>query len=170
MSESKKDHRLEDIMMYAQGSLDDQERAELEEHLRGCPECQASLEEVQRFLPALQKALVPDEPSAEELLAWAKARMLEKARAKEAQPAGFFTRMRVAVVGFGLAAASAIVIALQTLVGPGTTPSMAHSEGDAGANRGYVAAPHGPEPEVGPDAGPDAGLEESKDKKGGEIK
>jgi hypothetical protein len=87
---------------------------------------------------------------------------------KEAQPAGFFTRMRVALVGFGLAAASAAAIFVQSLLGPAGAPVMAHSGADAGAGKGYVAAPHRPQPET-PDAGPDAGLGEAGER-GGEIK
>jgi len=158
MSDVAKEHRLEDIMLYKQGALTDAERAELEEHIRGCAECQATLETVTRFLPQLQQALVPDEPSAEELLAWAKAQMREK----QAQPAGFFTRMRVALLGFGLATATAIAIAVEALL-PGATPLMAHSDVDAGARGGIVAAPHRPEPES-----VDGGMDGGTDEKGGE--
>jgi len=161
MSDVAKDHRMEDIMLYKQGSLTDAERVELEEHLRGCPECQATLEEVTAFLPLLQKALVPDEPSAEELLAWAKGQMRAQELAKAAQPAGFFTRMRVALVGFGLAAASTIFIVVQTLLRPMGPAMVAHSGVDAGARArgGIVAAPHRPEPES-VDAGMDGGVDE----------
>ncbi len=159
MSDVAKDHRLEDIMLYKQGSLTDEERAELEEHLRGCAECQATLEEVTRFLPALQKALVPDEPSAEELLAWGKAQMRARKLAQDAQPARFFTRMRVAVVGFALAGASAIFIAVQALLQPMGPAMVVQSGEDAGSGGRVLSAPRPPHkhrPDV--DAGMDAGT------------
>ena len=165
MSDMKKDHRLEDIMMYAEGALTPEERVELEEHMRGCPECQATLETVKQFLPALQKALVPDEQSPEELLAWAKAQLREEERG-EKRPAGFFTRMRFAMVGFALAGVAAIVIAIEALL-PSLEPALvAKSGADAGATAhgGYVAAPRRPGWDAVSDAGSvrdggeDAGL------------
>jgi len=146
MTDVKKDHREEDIIMYEEGFLDAKERAELEEHMRGCPECQATLESVRLFLPALQKALIPEEQSPEELLAWAKAEMRKEEREEEKRPAGFFTRMRLTIVGFALAGAAAIVIAIEALL-PSLEPALvAHSGEDAGARAhgGIVSAPHRP--------------------------
>lgn len=159
MSDVKKDHRLEDILLYKQGLLEGEELVELEQHLPGCAECQATLETVGQFLPAMREALKPRELPAEVMLARAKAAM----RAKKEKPAGFFTRMRVAFVGFALAAASAIAIALQTLLQPAAAPLMAHTGVDAGAQAhgGIVSAPHRPEPEQGPDAGVDGGVSSS---------
>jgi anti-sigma factor RsiW len=167
MTDIKKDHRLEEILMYADGALTDAERAELEEHIRGCPECQANLEEVGRFLPMLHKALAPDEPSPEELVAWAKAKMREE----EAQPAGLFTRMRVALVGFGLATATAIFLFVQSLLGSGAPPLIAHSDVDAGPRGGVMLAPRPPGFSESSDASPDAGVDGGVgklDRKGGE--
>jgi anti-sigma factor RsiW len=76
----KKHDRLEDLMLYAGSSLDLAERTELEAHLKTCADCQRELKDIRLFLPALQKALVPDEPSAEELLAWGKSEMEKKKR------------------------------------------------------------------------------------------
>ena len=153
MSETPKNHRMEDVLLYEQDLLENDERRELEEHLRGCPECQATEVTVKRFLPMLHEALKPNELPAAELLARVKAQL----RAKAEQPAGFFTRMRVALVGFGLAAASAIVIAVQTLLQPAAAPLMAQTGADAGARGGIVSSPHRPEPEESPDAGVDGG-------------
>ena len=159
MTDVKKDHRLEEIMMYAEGALTPEERSELEEHMRGCAECQASLETVKHFLPALQRALTPEEQSPEELLAWAKAQMREKEREEAQRPAGFFTRMRVAIVGFALAGAAAIAIAIEALL-PRLQPALVAKGEDAGPRSGYMAAPHRPGWDQRPveDGGGDAGA------------
>ena len=154
MSEVKKDHRRQDILLYEQNLLDEDERRELEEHLRGCVECQATQVTVKRFLPMLHEALRPNELPAEELLARVKAQM----RAKKEAPAPFFTRLRVALVGFALAAASTVFIVAQTLPRPLGPAMVVHSKADAGA--GVVAAPRPPGWE-GPDAGADAGTGET---------
>jgi anti-sigma factor RsiW len=143
MTDVKKDHREEDIIMYEEGFLDAEERAELEEHMRGCAECRATHESVKLFLPALQKALIPEEQSPEELLAWAKARMREEEQEEEKRPAGFFTRMRVAIMGFALAGAAAIAIAIQALL-PSLEPALVAKGEDAGARAGVMSAPRRP--------------------------
>ena len=155
MSEVPKNHRRQDILLYEQNLLDEDERKELEEHLRGCAECQATQVTVKRFLPMLHEALKPNELPAEELLRRVKAQMREK---KEA-PAALFTRLRVAVVGFGLAAASTIFIVVQTLLRPMGPGLVVHSGADAGmrAHGGILSSPHRPEPEESPDAGVDGG-------------
>jgi anti-sigma factor RsiW len=160
MSDVTKDHRLEDIMLYEGGAFTEAERAEFEEHLRGCPACQATLEEVRRFLPQLDRALEPDEPSPEELVAWARAQMRAKELAKAAQPAGFFTRVRVALIGFGLAAASTVFIVVQTLLRPMGPVVIAHAgeDGGAQAHGGLVAAPRRPQPKSEGDAGVEGGI------------
>jgi anti-sigma factor RsiW len=156
MSENAKDHRLEDILLYEQNLLEDEERRELEEHMRGCAECQATLQTAKKFLPMLHEALEPDEPSAEELLARAKAEMRRKAEEKAAAPASIFTRMRVAVVGFGLAAASAAFIAAQMLLRSAGPAMVAHGDADAGHSNGVMTAPR-PQPQASEDGGVDGG-------------
>jgi anti-sigma factor RsiW len=153
MSEVPKNHRRQDILLYEQNLLDEDERKELEEHLRGCAECQATQVTVKRFLPMLHEALKPNELPAEELLRRVKAQM----RAKAEAPAPFFTRVRVAVVGFGLAAASTAFIVVQTLLQPVGPAMVVHSGTDAGA--GVVSSPRRPEREENEDAGVDGGMD-----------
>jgi hypothetical protein len=81
--------------------------------------------------------------SPEELLAWAKAEMRKEELEEAKRPAGFFTRMRVAIVGFALAGAAAIVIAFEALL-PSLEPALVAKVEDAGPRSGIVAAPHRP--------------------------
>jgi len=168
MSENPKNHRMQDILLYEQNLLEDDERKELEEHLKDCAACQATVVTVKKYLPMLHEALKPNELPPEVLLARVKAQMREKDRAKElasnAQPAGFFTRMRVAMVGFALAGVAAIVIAIEALL-PSLEPALvAKSGADAGApaRGGYVAAPRPPGWDSESDGGEDAGHLEKK--------
>ena len=154
MSDAPKDHRREELLAYEQGFLTDEERAELEAHLRDCSECQATLERVKRFLPALDKALASVVISDEEMLARVKAQL----RAKQAQPAGFFTRMQLAWLVLAAAAASVIFIVVQPLMRQGTSGVVAAPQRPSGV----VAAPRRPPEDyvdASPDAGVDAGLE-----------
>jgi anti-sigma factor RsiW len=153
MTETAKNHRMEDILLYEQNLLEDDERRELEEHLRTCAECQATVVTVKKYLPMLHEALKPNELPAEELLARVKAQM----RAKHKAPVGFFTRMRVTVVGFALAAATAIFIAVQALLQP-FEPALVGSAGVDGGAKRVLAAPRPPRMER-PDAGVDGGIE-----------
>ncbi len=109
MTETKKNHRRQDILLYEQNLLEGDERRELEEHMRDCPECQATLVEVKRFLPRLHEALKPKELPAEELLRRVKAQM----ETKDAKVA-FFLAPAGAVGGpcrrGGVAAAAAIAV------------------------------------------------------------
>jgi anti-sigma factor RsiW len=80
MSDTPKNHRQKDLLAYVQDLLEPNERRELEEHMRGCADCQKTLEEVRAFLPALQKALTPQEMSSEQM--WSKV----KAQARDLPP------------------------------------------------------------------------------------
>jgi hypothetical protein len=51
MSQRNDGHRLEEILAYDQGLLDDDDNAELEAHMRGCSECRATLSEVSESWP-----------------------------------------------------------------------------------------------------------------------
>ncbi len=149
-----KDHRREDILLYQQNYLDAAERAELEAHMRDCAACQATMEKVARFLPALQQALTPKLRSSAELLAAAKAQLA----ADERKPARLPLWQPV-VAWLGLTAASAVIfLVLKPGPGPGPGPDIAHSgQVDAGQAGGMVAAPHRPEFEDH-DAGMDGGM------------
>ena len=147
MSDHPKNHRMEDLLLYEQNLLEEDERKELEEHLRGCAECQATQVTVRKFLPMLHEALRPNELPAEELLRRVKAQMREKGRAlsdsgTEAGTsfAAVFTRMRLAILGFALAGAAAIAIAIQALL-PSREPALVAKGEDAGAPGKRVAAP-----------------------------
>jgi anti-sigma factor RsiW len=136
MSDARKDHRRQDILLYQQGYLDDAERAELEAHMRDCPSCQATMEKVARFLPALQQALTPKLRSSAELLAAVKAQMAAVDRKPARVP--FWN-----LAWLGLAVASAAVAVLVLRPSPQVPrPSMVYS-------------PHRPGWDV--DAGPDGG-------------
>ncbi len=160
-SEIPKDHRMEDLVLYEENLLDPDERRELEEHLRGCAECQATLLKVKHTLPLLHEALKPRELPAEELLRRAKAQV-QANKEKRAAKVLVFRRARVAVMGFAVAAAAAagLLVLVQTRqVGPGTVVQAGE---DAGARSGYVAAPR----PQNVDAGVDGGAE----KVGGEVR
>jgi len=153
MSETKKDHRMEYILLYEQNLLEPEERRELEEHLRGCPACQGTLVKVREYLPLLHEALAPRELPAEELLRRAKAHA-EANKEKKAAKVLMFRRVRVAVTGFAVAAAAAaglFVFVRTRQVGPGT---VVRAGEDAGARSGYMTSPRRPETI---DAGVDGG-------------
>ena len=116
--------------------------------MRGCADCQKTLEEVRAFLPALQKALTPQEMSSEQM--WSKV----KAQARDLPPKKepFFTRMRIALAVSGAALATTVLIVLQPLLQPIESGAVAKKEQP---KAGIVAAPRRLEPE---DAGVDAGF------------
>src|ERR1700722_8235331 len=149
MTDTPKHHRQQDLLAYVQDFLEPAERRELEEHMRGCADCQKTLEEVRAFLPALQKALTPEEISSAEMLARVKAQMRASAPRKEP----FFTRMRIALTVGGAAVATTVLIVLQPLLQQGETGAAAKKEQP---KSGYGAAPRRAEEPL--DAGPDAGL------------
>ncbi len=78
MTDPLKDHRLEDILAYHQGFLDDAQRRELETHLHTCAACQKTSERALRFLPAVREAFTIPHFSSEELLANAQAELRER--------------------------------------------------------------------------------------------
>jgi anti-sigma factor RsiW len=163
MSETKKDHRMQDILLYEQNLLDEDERKELEEHLPGCAECQATLVKVKHYLPLLKQALEPNELPAEELLRRVKAQMQAKKGAKVLP----FRRARVAVAGFALAGAAAAAIAVQSFLPSLETAMVAKGDQDAGAKSGTVAAPRRPQRgDGGADGG--SGMDGGIGEKGGE--
>ncbi len=140
MTDAPKDHRRQDILLYQQGYLEPDEKAELEAHMRDCAACQATMEKVARFLPALQQALTPKLRSSAELLAAVKAQMA--AAERKPKPARF-PFARLAWVGLAVASAAVALIVLQ----PATRPPQ----------RDIVGAPHPPHRPAHVDAGPDAG-------------
>jgi anti-sigma factor RsiW len=163
MADTPKHHRQRDLLAYVQDFLDPEERRELEEHMKDCPDCQKTLEEVRRFLPALQKALTPEEVSTAEMWSRVQAEMRNRPPVKEKEP--FFTRMRLALAVSGAALATTVLIVLQPLVQQGEVGAVAKRQQQpasgivAAPHRpGYVAAPHRPGYEE--DAGPDGGLPE----------
>jgi len=137
MSDAPRDHRRQDILLYQQGYLEADERAELEEHLRDCAACQATMEKVARFLPALQQALTPKLRTSTELLAAVKAQMAAAERKPARFPFG-----RIAWLGLAVASAAVAFIVLQ--------PSRYEPK------PGVVYSPRRPVSDV--DAGPDAGT------------
>jgi anti-sigma factor RsiW len=163
-SAAKKDHRLEDVLSYKQGFLEGAALAEFEAHLRDCAACQATLESVSRFLPALQQALMPPQRSTEELWAAAQAQFARQQEEKR-KPRRNLLALRLWMPAFALSAAAAIFfIARPLLVGAGPE-LVVNPSPDAGAD--YVAAPRGPvagivgsprPPNYDADAGPDAGV------------
>jgi len=152
MNENKKDHRMEDILLYEQNLLEPDERTELEEHMPGCAECQATLAKVKHYLPVLKLALQPNELPAEELLRRAKAQV-EANKEKPLAKVLRFRRLRVVASGFALAGAAAI--AVQSLLPSLEVAMVAKGDPDAGKKSGILAAPRRP-PMVG-DAGLDGG-------------
>ncbi len=147
MTDAPKDHRRQDILLYQQGYLEDDERAELEAHMRDCAACQATMEKVARFLPALQQALTPKLRSSAELLAAVKAQMAaaEKKRAR-------FTIGPLAWLGLAAAAAGLAFILFQPPP-RGSQPDVVHTP-----RPGTVYAPRRPGWDADGDAGPDAGM------------
>ena len=137
MTDAPKDHRRQDILLYQQDYLEADERAELEAHMRDCASCQATMEKVARFLPALQQALTPKLRSSAELLAAVKAQMA----AAERKPARF-PFWNLAWVGLAVASAAVAVIVLRP------SPPKPQPRG------GMVYSPHRPGWDV--DAGEDA--------------
>jgi len=152
---SEKDHRLEDALAYRQGFLEGDELAAFEAHLRECPECQATLERVSKFLPALQQALTMEESESDmEVLAAVRAAAGPAKREKSP----LMVRLRAAWAGFALTAAAVAYFVLLPLLRTGGGEVLAGQEQDAGAKSSNVAAPQRPpRPEV-LDAGPDGGL------------
>jgi anti-sigma factor RsiW len=148
MTDTPRHHRQTDLLAYAQDFLDPDERRELEEHLQGCADCQKTLEEVRRFLPALQKALTPEEISTEQMWANVQAQMRNRPPAKEP----FFTRLRLALAVGGVALATTVLLVVQPLLNQ-VEPGIAVKPQP---RSGYVAAPR--RPAEAPDAGPDAGM------------
>jgi anti-sigma factor RsiW len=144
----KKHHRQKDLLAYVQGFLGPEETRELEEHMRGCPDCQKTLEEVRRFLPALQQALTPQVMPTEVM--WANVQRQFRSRPPAKEP--FFTRMRVALMASGAALATTILIVIRPLLTQAGPDMVAERQQSPG---GRVFAPRRPEP---PDAGPDAGM------------
>jgi len=155
MSEIPKDHRMEDLVLYQENLLEPEERRELEEHLRTCAECQATLVKVRRTLPLLHEALQATELPAEEL--WRRAQA--EVAAKKTRPLAkvlAFRRTKLAVAGFVAAAAAAAAIAVQSLLPTLQSGAVARSGADAGATPGTLAAPRRPDAQAG-DAGMDGG-------------
>jgi len=153
MSDAPRDHRRQDILLYQQGYLEDAERAELEAHLRDCASCQATMEKVARFLPALQQALTPKLRSSAELLAAVKAQMA----AKERQPARF-PFWSFAWLGLAVASAAVAVIVLQPAA---PKPQQRGGILNSPHRPGWDVDNGGPDVDAGPDAGeemPDAGT------------
>jgi anti-sigma factor RsiW len=159
MSEIPKDHRMEDLVLYQENLLEPDERRELEEHLRTCAECQATLAKVRRTLPLLHEALQAKELPAEELWRRAQAEVAAK-RTRPLAKVLPFRRAKLAVAGFVAAAAVAAAIAVQSLLPSLESGAVAHSGVDAGNTPGTVAAPRRPGARAD-DAGLDAGDDES---------
>jgi anti-sigma factor RsiW len=136
MTEVRKHHRLEDILLYEQSLLERPERAELEKHLRGCADCRATLERARSVLPAVQQALGPDEMSVEELREIVKARMTERSVQRAGTPGPLFTRSRIALLVFGSVAVGAVIVGVQPLLHPARLRSMAPFGLDTGADGG----------------------------------
>jgi predicted anti-sigma-YlaC factor YlaD len=148
MSDAPKDHRRQDILLYQQGYLDEAERAELEAHMRDCASCQATMEKVARFLPALQQALTPKLRSSAELLAAVKAQMA----AAESEKRARFTIGPLAWLGLAVAAAGVAFIVLQPPP-RGSQPDVLNTP-----RPGMVYAPRPPGWDQDGDAGPDGGM------------
>lgn len=106
MSERRRNHEefQTDLAAYALGSLDPDEQAALEEHLRDCPECQVILADYEQVVTAYPLTLPERQPPEGAL-----DRLLERARAGQGQvpvtPDVIDHRMRYLWAGFaGLAA------------------------------------------------------------------
>jgi len=155
MSDAPKDHRSRDVLAYKQGFLEGAELAELEAHLRDCASCQATLERVSKFLPALQQALTTELRSTAEL--WASAQAEFAAKQRQKKPRRSLLGLRLWVSAAAISAATTIFLVARPLL-QATGPELAHSGADAGARAGIVAAPHRPE-SGSVDAGMDAGME-----------
>jgi anti-sigma factor RsiW len=155
MAETPKHHRQRDLLAYVQDFLDPDERRELEEHMKGCPDCQKTLEEVRKFLPALQKALTPEEISSAEMMARVQVEMRKRPAVEKKEP--FFTRMRLALAVSGAALATTVLIVLQPLLQQGEVGAIAKKQQKPAS--GYVAAPHRPGWEaLQADGGPEGGV------------
>jgi hypothetical protein len=57
MSDWTKSHLEEEVLAYEQGFLTDDENMEMEHHMRGCSECQQTLEGVTSCLPEMYPGL-----------------------------------------------------------------------------------------------------------------
>jgi len=143
MTDIPKHHRQKDLLAYAQDFLEPDEKRELEEHLKGCADCQATLEEVRSFLPAVREALAPPQVSTEELWESAQRAFRRKQAAKAETKQPFFTWVRVALLAGGAAVAATILVLIQ--------PFQHHPR-----QRVYYA-PRPPGAVLVRDAGPDAG-------------
>ena len=157
MADTPKHHRQRDLLAYVQDFLDPDERRELEEHMKGCADCQKTIEEVRKFLPSLQKALTPEEISSQEMLARVKAEMRNRPPMEKKEP--FFTRMRLAFAVSGAALATTVLIVLQPLLQQVENGAVAKRQQQPAS--GIVAAPHRPGfVPLEADGGPDGGLPE----------
>jgi anti-sigma factor RsiW len=180
MSDNRKNHRQLDALAYQQGFLEGAELAEFETHLRDCPECQATLLEVARFLPAMQQAFEMKFREEPELLASlqaeAKANAQKSARAATLpspgvpaeswtarlakKPARFLLGVRITLATAAVAAAGVIFAMVQPLLQAQPVLEVGPIDHPA-AQPGLVGAPHRPFPagDAGPDGGVDAGQE-----------
>jgi anti-sigma factor RsiW len=143
-SDAPKDHRLQDALAYRQGFLEGAELAEFEAHLRTCAACQASLESVSRFLPALQQALTPQLRSTEEL--WAAAQAQHRTNQMAKKPRRNLLGLRLGLTAAAVAAAATIFLVARPLL-MAAGPELVNSP-----RRPLVAVPDG-----GEDGGVDAG-------------
>ena len=157
MSDAPKDHRSRDVLAYKQGFLEGAELAELEAHLRDCASCQATLERVSKFLPALQQALTTELRSTAELWASAQAEFAAQ-KLKRKQPRSSLLGLRLWLSAAALSAATTIFLVARPLLQAAGPELVVHPAPDAGARAGIVAAPHRPE-SGSVDAGMDAGME-----------
>jgi anti-sigma factor RsiW len=164
---SEKDHRLEDALAYRQGFLEGDELAAFEAHLKECPECQATLERVSKFLPALQQALTMEERESDvEVLAAVRAaagaaEASAKAVVKASGPARRYQRRWAIPAAVALGASAAVFFVLVQPRGGAGPDTIAHQPGeDAGPEKRVFAAPHPPPRPKASDAGPDGGVGE----------
>jgi predicted anti-sigma-YlaC factor YlaD len=142
MSDAPKDHRLQDVLAYRQGFLEGPRLAEFEAHLRDCASCQATLEGVSRFLPAVQQTLTtPKLPSTPEL--WATMQAQSRAQRETKKPRRNLLGLRIGMAAAAVSAAAVIFLVARPLL-QGEGPEV------------VMGAPHPPQSPA-PDGGVDAG-------------
>jgi len=158
MSDVPRNHRSQDVLAYKQGFLEGEALAEFEAHLRDCTECQATLERVSKFLPALQQALTTELRSTADLWASAQAEFVAQ-KLKRKQPRSSLLGLRLWLSAAAVSAATAIFLVARPLLQAAGPELVVRPALDAGARGGMVAAPHRPGSE-NVDAGPDGGMKE----------
>ena len=138
------EHRRTDLGAYLIGSLAPPERATIERHLGGCPDCRAELATLAP-LPGLLARLAPDEARDQALTPDPQllARTLHAVRDRQRSQQRRLVRWRLATVAAGIVAIA--VVALPPLVGsaPSGSPLVSAAGVTATGTGGLSARPWG---------------------------